>query len=367
MPCTIFRVHQSGAPALRQWSTMELWKSTPHRRWNPLEREWILVSPHRTQRPWQGQIETPQQPPDVAYDPACYLCPGNSRAQGQANPLYPHTFVFDNDFAALQPGIEKQSANEGGLLIAETERGICRVICFAPEHHLTVSRMSGEGLRRVVDTWADQYDELESHEWIRWVQVFENRGEMMGASNPHPHCQIWASESLPNMPAVELQSQVDYHAAKHSCLMCDYLKIELQSKERLVCENSHFAALVPFWAIWPFEVTVLSKEHLSRMQQLDDLGRNALADILKQVTTRYDNLFEISFPYSFGIQNAPKECPDGAWHFRARYLPPLLRSATVRKFMVGYELIAGPQRDITAESAAERLRSLSNIHYRDRR
>lgn len=347
--------------------SMDLWKTTPHKRWNPLEREWILVSPHRTQRPWQGQVEIPQQPADVAYDPACYLCPGNSRAEGQTNPAYQNTFVFENDFAALKPNLEKHCANNSGLLVAETERGICRVICFAPGHHLTVALMTPEVLRRVVDTWSEQYDEIESHDFIHWVQIFENRGEMMGASNPHPHCQIWASESIPNKPARELDAQLEYHAAKHSCLLCDYLKIELAAKERIVCENAHFAALVPYWAVWPFEVMVLPKSHITRLQDLDDRGRDSLADILKQVTTRYDNLFEVSFPYSFGFHNAPaNDGPHEEWHFHAHYLPPLLRSASIRKFMVGYELIASPQRDITAEMAAERLRGVSAVHYRER-
>lgn len=343
----------------------DLWKTTPHRRWNPLEREWILVSPHRTQRPWQGQVETVQRAPDVPYDPQCYLCPGNTRAQGNVNPHYQHTFVFDNDYAALKPDVAKLEENKQDLLIAETERGLCRVVCFSPEHYLTVARMDEPSLRRVVDTWAEQYEDIESREWIGYVQIFENRGEMMGASNPHPHCQIWSSESLPNKVARELEAQADYRKAKHSCLLCDYLKIELESKERLVCENAHFAAVVPFWAIWPFEIMVLAKDHIGRLQHLSDAGRDALADILKQVTTRFDNLFEISFPYSMGLHNAPAN--DGSaheeWHFHAHFLPPLLRSATVRKFMVGYELIASPQRDITAETAAERLRGVSPVHY----
>jgi UDPglucose--hexose-1-phosphate uridylyltransferase len=227
--------------------------------------------------------------------------------------------------------------------------------------------MSQPSLRRVVDVWSDQYDEIESHDWIGYVQIFENRGEMMGASNPHPHCQIWASESLPNKPARELDAQLEYFAAKKSCMLCDYLKIELESKERVVCENSHFAAVVPFWAIWPFEVLVLSKAHIGRMQQLDAAGRDALADILKQVTTRFDNLFEVSFPYSMGFHNPPSNdnASHDEWHFHAHYLPPLLRSATVRKFMVGYELLGTPQRDITAETSAERLRNVSMIHYRN--
>ena len=347
---------------------MDLWKATPHKRWNPLEREWILVSPHRTQRPWQGQMETPQQPPNLSFDPTCYLCPGNSRAQGQANPHYEHTFVFENDFAALKPDTEKHASNQHDLLIAETERGLCRVICFAPEHHLTLSRMSPPAIRRVVDSWSEQYDEIASRDFIHYIQIFENRGEMMGASNPHPHCQIWASESIPNKPGRELQAQLAYNEARHRCLLCDYLKIELDAKERMVCENAQFAALVPYWAIWPFEVLVLPKTHISKMQQLDEQGREALADILKQVTTRYDNLFEVSFPYSFGFHNPPvnEGLAHDVWHFHAHYLPPLLRSATVRKFMVGYELIASPHRDISAETAAERLRALSTVHFRDR-
>ena len=346
---------------------MDLWKSTPHKRWNPLEREWLLVSPHRTQRPWQGQVETPRQPPDIPYDPACYLCPGNARAHGQANPPYDHTFVFENDFAALKPGIEKARLNQSDLLIAETERGICRVICFAPEHHLTLARMPVADIRRVVDTWCQQYDEIAGHDYIRWVQIFENRGDMMGASNPHPHCQIWASESIPNKAAREREAQMDYRAAKHSCLLCDYLALELKADERIICQNGNFAALVPYWAVWPFEVMVLPKVHVSSMQQLTAQGREDLADILKQVTTRYDNLFEVSFPYSFGFHNPPaNEGPHGDWHLHAHYLPPLLRSASVRKFMVGYELLATPQRDITPETAAERLRSVSATHYRER-
>jgi UDPglucose--hexose-1-phosphate uridylyltransferase len=347
---------------------MDLWKTTPHKRWNPLEREWILVSPHRTQRPWQGQVETPQQPLDVEFDPTCYLCPGNTRMQGQINPHYESTFVFDNDYATLKPDIEKAYMNSGDLLIAETERGLCRVVCFSPLHHLTVARMSQPAVRKVIDTWCDQYADIESREWIHSVQIFENRGEMMGASNPHPHCQIWSSESVPNKPARELETQLAYRESKHSCLLCDYLKIELAAKERIVCENSHFAALVPFWAVWPFEIMVLAKGHVSRMQDLDATGRDQLADILRQVTTRYDNLFEVSFPYSMGVHNPP--CNDGSahqeWHFHIHYLPPLLRSATVRKFMVGFELLNSPQRDITAESAAERLRGVAAVHYRER-
>jgi len=336
----------------------------PHRRFNPLRGEWILVSPHRTQRPWLGEVEKTPHPADLHYDPTCYLCPGNSRAGGVRNPHYTSTFVFENDFAALRPDTPEGSLDEGGLLIAKSEKGFCRVLCFSPDHSLTVARMKVADLRIVVDAWVEQFQELGGASFIKSVQIFENRGEMMGASNPHPHCQIWANESLPNEMERELASQRDYRAQKNSCMLCDYLKLELASRERLVCENDSFAALVPFWAIWPFETLVISKAHLSSIHELDGPARDNLADILKRITTRYDNLFEVSFPYTMGFHQKPT---DGAaypeWHFHAHYYPPLLRSATVRKFMVGYEMLATPQRDITAESAADRLRGLSEKHY----
>jgi UDPglucose--hexose-1-phosphate uridylyltransferase len=342
-------------------------QSSPHRRFNPLTSEWVLVSPHRTQRPWQGRVEKLPVETQPQYDPTCYLCPGNSRAGGAVNPKYQNTYLFDNDYAALLPKVPETTARDGDLLIAETERGICRVGCFSPRHDLTVARMTVDELRLVIDMWAEQYRELGDVSWIKHVQIFENRGAMMGASNPHPHCQIWANEHLPNQATREQHAIDDYQKQHASCLLCDYLKIERDSGERIICENEEFVVVVPFWAVWPFETLLLSKQHLSSMLELNDRQRTLLGEIMKQITTRYDNLFEVSFPYSMGFHQSPT---DGAshseWHLHAHYLPPLLRSATIQKFMVGYELLGTPQRDITPESAAERLRQLPAVHYRDR-
>lgn len=339
-------------------------KEHPHRRFNPLTREWLVVSPHRTKRPWQGQTEKPNTETAPAYDPTCYLCPTNKRAGDHQNPAYKDVFVFDNDFAALQPDVPPGKLGEQNLLIAESERGLCRVLCFSPDHGLTLSRMRTADIEKVVDEWIRQYRALGALEYIKHVQIFENRGEMMGSSNPHPHGQIWASESIPNEPSKEIASQKDYHEEKGGCLLCDYLKIEMESGERIVIENEFFAALVPFWAVYPFEVMILSKKHRGAMDEFDEAENAALADILKRLTTRYDNLFLTPFPYSMGFHQKPT---DGAnydyLHFHAHFYPPLLRSATVRKFLVGFELLGSPQRDITPESAAERLRNLSEIHY----
>lgn len=339
-------------------------KQHPHRRYNPLTREWLLVSPHRTQRPWQGQVEKVAAEGIPQYDPACYMCPGNTRVGGEVNPDYAQTFVFTNDFSALKPDVPEGACDEGGLLVAASERGICRVICFSPRHDLTLARMEVGGIRAVVDLWAEQYVDLGAHDFINNVQVFENRGAMMGASNPHPHGQIWASSSLPNEVVKELDAQGEYFAARQTCLLCDYIELEIERGERLVCANEHFAAVVPFWAVWPFETLLLSRRHVASLDELSGEERDGLADVLKRVTTRYDNLFEVSFPYSMGFHQRPTD--DAAhpeWHLHGHFYPPLLRSATVRKFMVGFELLGGPQRDITAESAAQRLRGLSEVHY----
>lgn len=339
-------------------------KEQSHRRFNPLTGEWILVSPHRTQRPWQGQVEATTAPAQIHHDPACYLCPGNARAGGVTNPPYTSTFVFENDYAALRPDVPEGALDVDGLLVARSEKGICKVVCFSPDHSLTVSRMSVPDLSKVVDVWVEQYLDLAKVPFVTSVQIFENRGEMMGASNPHPHCQIWANESLPNEMVKEQANQLAYFDRHGSCLFCDYLKVELQAGERVVCENEYFAAIVPFWAIWPFETIVISKKHVSSIDGLDSSQRMALAGILKRITTRYDNLFQVSFPYTMGFHQQPTD--DSAhpeWHLHAHFYPPLLRSATVRKFMVGYEMLASPQRDITAESAADRLRGLSEEHY----
>jgi UDPglucose--hexose-1-phosphate uridylyltransferase len=341
-------------------------QSTPHRRFNPLIREWVLVSPHRTQRPWQGKVEKASVDHQPEYDPTCYLCPGNARAGGAVNPKYQSTFVFDNDYAALLPNVREKSTREGDLLIAQTERGICRVGCFSPRHDLTVARMSVEEMRLVIEMWVDQYRELGEKPWIKYVQIFENRGAMMGASNPHPHCQIWANENLPNQGEREQNAITEYQREHGTCLLCDYLKIERDLGERIICENEEYIALVPFWAVWPFEVLLLSKKHLSSIAELNDSQRTLLGNIMKQITTRYDNLFQVSFPYSMGFHQSPTDGqPHSEWHLHAHYLPPLLRSATIQKFMVGYELLGMPQRDITPESAADRLRQLPAVHYRD--
>jgi UDPglucose--hexose-1-phosphate uridylyltransferase len=339
----------------------------PHRRFNPLTREWVLVSPHRTQRPWLGKVEKlpPQDQP--VYDPNCYLCPGNSRAAGCHNPKYKSTFVFDNDFPALLPDTPEESLDESGLMISRAERGICRVVCFSPRHNLTVPRMTPPELRQVVDVWTAQHQSLGEIPWVRHVQIFENHGALMGASNPHPHCQIWANATIPNLPAKEQVSLLEYHESKKSCLLCDYAQLELKLQERIVCENDAFVALVPYWAVWPFETLLLSQRHLGAMKELSQVERDLLADILRRITIRYDNLFEVSFPYSMGFHES---LTDGQTHpeahFHAHYFPPLLRSATVQKFMVGYEMLGTPQRDITPESAAGRLRDVGEIHYLNR-
>src|SRR5579883_1248431 len=339
--------------------TMFDWKQDPHRRFNPLTGEWILVSPHRTDRPWQGQVEPAAAPPAPAYDPACYLCPGNGRAGGARNPDYTSTFVFDNDFAALKPGTPPDRFERDGLLIAAGEPGICRVVCFSPKHNLTIANMDLPDLRRVVDVWVEQYNELGSKPFIRYVQIFENRGAMMGASNPHPHCQIWSEYTIPTEPAKEQHALEQWRAARGGCLLCEYARIERDAAERTVEENDAFLAAVPFWAVWPFETIVIAKRHLTAIDQLSDAERDGLADILKRITARYDRLFQTPFPYSMGFHQRPTDGePHEEWHLHTHFYPPLLRSATVRKFLVGYEMLGTPQRDITPEAAAERLRQV---------
>jgi UDPglucose--hexose-1-phosphate uridylyltransferase len=340
----------------------------PHRRVNPLTGDWVLVSPQRAQRPWQGRMEGTAAPA-LSYDPECYLCPGNRRAGGVRNPDYPSTFVFTNDFAALKPETSQLRGDESGqgLLLSEAERGTCKVVCFSPRHDLTLARMTVPEIVDVVDIWVDQFIELGALPSINYVQIFENRGEMMGCSNPHPHGQIWANETIPNEPRKEQGSQKAYSQRHGACLLCDYLQLELKDGSRLVVEEANFAALVPFWAVWPYEILLLPKTHLGDMRSLDASMRDGLADILKRLTTRYDNLFKSPFPYSMGYHQAPT---DGEahpeWHLHAHFYPPLLRSATVRKFMVGYEMLASPQRDITPEAAASVLRGLSDLHYLER-
>jgi len=342
-------------------------REVSHRRWNPLTRDWVLVSPHRALRPWQGQTEPQPEDRPIRYDPLCYLCPGNQRAGGVRNPNYGSTFVFDNDFAALKPGVGsvhlQDSVSE--IVVADSEAGICRVVCFSPRHDLTLADMDLGAIRAVVDLWADQYRELGSTPDINHVEIFENRGEMMGASNLHPHGQIWANQAVPNEPRKEQASLLEYRERRRRCLLCDYLELERSAGERLVCENAQFVALVPFWAVWPFELLVGSKNHVADIASLDNDSRAGLADILKRITTRYNNLFQIAFPYTMGFHQQPTDgVQHPEWHLHAHYYPPLLRSATIKKFMVGYEMLAAPQRDITPESAAERLRSVPERQYR---
>ena len=336
-----------------------------HRRFNLLTGEWVLVSPHRTKRPWQGQVEKPVIEERPQYDPGCYLCPGNERAGGVKNPDYDGTFVFQNDFSALLPDVPAGRAGDHELLLSESESGVCRVICFSPRHDLTLPEMDVADIRKVVDLWTAQYEELGAMDDINHVQIFENKGAVMGCSNPHPHGQVWAQRNVPGEPARELARMQSYFSDKGTTLLGDYLAVELDHDERIVCQNDYFAALVPFWATWPFEVMVLCKRRVASLLQMTEAEKDGLADIVRRVTIRYDNLFECSFPYSAGMHQAPT---DGAaheeWDWHMHFYPPLLRSASVKKFMVGYEMLANPQRDITPESSAARLRDLSEIHFK---
>jgi UDPglucose--hexose-1-phosphate uridylyltransferase len=338
---------------------------SPHRRFNPLTGEWVLVSPHRAKRPWLGQVE--KTPPEnlLSYDPTCYLCPGNERAGGVQNPNYSSTFVFDNDFSALLPEGTPAPISSHPLLAFVPERGLCRVVCFSPRHDLTLPELEHSEIEAVLLTWAEQTSVLSSKDFVQSVQVFENKGALMGASNPHPHSQIWATEHIPNEPAKELIHQRAYFDQYHRTLFADNLGEENQRGERIVFQNRNFTVLVPFWAIWPFEVLLVAHRQLAYLTEMNAEEIHDLAESIKEITTRYDNLFEISFPYSMGFHQAPFDGePHPEWVLHAHFYPPLLRSATVRKFMVGYEMLAMPQRDITPEMAAERLRSLPSTHYK---
>lgn len=336
-----------------------------HWRRNALTGEWVLVSPGRLQRPWQGQMETAAAETVPAYDAGCYMCPGNARAGGARNPDYTGVFVFENDFPALTPGAPSGEEKDG-LLVARAERGLCRVICYTPRHDLTLTRMDITGIRAVVDAWVEQLEALGREPWIQSVVIFENRGAMMGASNPHPHGQIWANATVPDEIAKEERAFAEYQQRHGACLLCRYLEKEQAEGTRVVCENGEFAAVVPFWAEWPFETLVVSRQHAGSLLELTEKGREGLADILKRVTTRYDNLFAAPFPYSMGFHQRPtRGAANPEWHLHGHFYPPLLRSATVRKFQAGYELLAAPQRDFTPEFAAERLREASEKHFRE--
>jgi UDPglucose--hexose-1-phosphate uridylyltransferase len=338
----------------------------PHRRFNPLLDEWVLCSPHRLERPWQGQTESVAEDERPAHDPACYLCPGNPRANGQRNPDYPTTFAFDNDFPALLPDTAAGRIDDG-LLKAEAVTGRCRVVCFSPRHDLTLAEMETSAIRGVVEAWAGEVETLGRDERVRYVQLFENKGAQMGCSNPHPHCQVWASGHLPLIPARKLASQRSYFERTGRDLLGDYVEQEKRDGARLVCANEHWVALVPFWAVWPFETMLVPTRRVPDLPSLVPEERDALADLLRRLTVRYDNLFRCSFPYSMGWHGRPTDGAEHAyWRLHAVAFPPLLRSATVRKFLVGFELTAEPQRDLTAEAAAATLREQPEIHYRRR-
>ena len=336
----------------------------PHRRRNILTDEWVLVSPHRSKRPWNGKVEKAEQATLPAYDPDCYLCAGNHRAAGLKNPDYKEPFVFDNDFAALLPDTPTETVTVDNLLQAKGESGICKVVVFSPRHDLTLPQLALQSIEKVVDTWAREFQQLSENPRIKYIQIFENKGELMGCSNPHPHGQIWASSSIPTELAKECRTQKDYYEKHSRSLLADYLALELKEKTRIVLENEDFVALVPFWAVWPFETMIISKRHIQTILDFSDQERQSFARILQKLTARYDNLFQVSFPYSAGMHQAPVN--DGVhteWHWHMHFYPPLLRSATVKKFMVGYEMIASPQRDITPEVAAERLAALSDVRF----
>lgn len=339
----------------------------PHRRYNPLTGEWVQVSPHRLRRPWLGQVEPPPADERPAHDPQCYLCPGNARVGGVTNPDYRDTYVFTNDFAAVLPDVPPAEPPEIGrqqLLRAETVPGTARVLCFSPRHDLTLAEMDVAAIEQVVAMWMEQTADLGRA--YRWVQLFENKGEIMGCSNPHPHGQVWGIDTLPNEPAKEDHHQRRYYLTEGRPILLDYAELEIERRDRIVVENDEWLAVVPFWAVWPYETLLLPRRHILRLTDLRDEEQKALAGILKRLLARYDNLFQTSFPYSMGWHGAPFDSePQWHWQLHAHFLPPLLRSATVKKFMVGYELLAEAQRDLTAEQAATRLRELPDVHYKE--
>jgi UDPglucose--hexose-1-phosphate uridylyltransferase len=342
-------------------------KEHSHRRYNILTGEWIQVSPHRTKRPWQGKQEEQAGESRPQYDENCYLCPGNSRAGGKQNPNYNNTFVFTNDFSALEHDIPEGKYEKNDMLIARSEKGICRVVCFSPRHDLTLAEFNEEQLLNVIEQWRKEYQWLGDEDYINYVQIFENKGSIMGCSNPHPHGQIWAQESIPVEPAKELEKQASYYQKVGRSLLSDYLELELSLRERVVIENRDFVVLVPFWAIWPFEIMIISKRHIQNILQFSEDEKRGFADVLKRLTVKYDNLFNTSFPYSAGMHQSPTDHENHPeWHFHMHFYPPLLRSATVKKFMVGYEMLANPQRDFTPEYSAETLAGLSETHYKNK-
>ncbi len=338
----------------------------PHRRKNILTGEWVLVSPHRTSRPWQGEVSGPDQNDRREYEPGCYLCPGNKRANGQVNPQYENTFVFTNDFSALLENSDNYNLNYDELLIAKSERGICRVVNFSPRHDLTLAEMDESKIFNVIKTWQYEFEKLGSNPFINYVQIFENKGSIMGNSNPHPHGQIWAQESIPLEAANELKQFKKYYKKNNQSILHDYLKLELKMDERIVFQNESFVALVPFWAVWPYETLIISRRKIASILQFNKKEEKDFANALKTITTKYDNLFKISFPYSAGMHQAPTDGKSyEEFHFHMHFYPPLLRSASIKKFMVGYEMLAEPQRDFTPEYSAQILKEFSPVHYKN--
>ncbi len=340
-----------------------------HNRYNPLLGEWVKVSPHRTKRPWNGQVEKPNLQELPPYESTCYLCPGNLRSNGERNPAYQDVYVFDNDFASLLASTPDDTMESGpnGLLKACGEPGGCRVVCFSARHDLTLSRMEIADIQKVLEVWKQEYEALGSSDFINYVQIFENRGAIMGCSNPHPHAQIWSEQLIPDIPGKELAHEARYFEKHGTPMLIDYARYERQQGQRVVIEGAHFLAVVPFWAVWPYETLIVGyKRELQSLSELTDEEQRDLAWVMQQLGIRYDNLFETSFPYSMGIHQKPTDGKTHVGHImHLHYFPPLLRSASVKKFMVGYEMMAMPQRDITSEQAAQKLREQRDVHYRN--
>jgi UDPglucose--hexose-1-phosphate uridylyltransferase len=338
---------------------------SPHRRKNILTGEWVLVSPHRTQRPWQGEISAPARDGRRPYESDCYLCPGNKRANGDTNPQYKSTYVFTNDYSALLENVAEVAKTKSDLLIAKTEMGICRVVNYSPRHDLTLAELKESEIEDVIAAWQKEFETLGSNPRINYVQIFENTGSIMGNSNPHPHGQIWAQESIPMEPMKELKQFRSYYAKRKRSLLSDYLTLELGLKERVVYENDSFAVVVPYWAVWPYETIIISKRKIADILQFKKTEKKDFANALSVITVKYDNLFRASFPYSTGLHQAPTDGKDHTeWHFHMHFYPPLLRSSSIKKFMVGYEMLAEPQRDVAPEVTAKVLRELPVVHFK---
>lgn len=340
-------------------------KEHSHRRYNALTGEWIQVSPHRAKRPWQGQIESTKKSNELKYDATCYLCPGNTRSNGQLNSDYKTTYSFINDFSAIIQDIPDTQVNKNDLLIARSEKGICKVICFSPDHSLTIAEMPTSNIVSIIEQWIEEYESLKKYPFISYIQIFENKGEAMGCSNPHPHGQIWAQESIPMEPLKKDIRQREYFKDNGQTLLSNYIKLELEVNERIVFENEHFVTVVPFWATWPFETMIVPRRPMADITVMSSDEINSFAEAISVITAKYDNLFTTSFPYSSGIHQAPvNRNENDHWHWHMVFYPPLLRSASVKKFMVGYEMLANPQRDATPELSAEQLRKCSAHHYK---